>query len=237
MTFYDSNQPWPTSTTLQKAWENPPVPAPARAGSASITPPREDVSAFHSQLDEVDRAIDNLHKSGKMFNNLAGRRDSMPIVGPGPRPYSEYGDARIPVPQRHHSLSEFDPMRSHSASNLQNFYATQRYQPRPNEAEQMMQAKRRMAAQRERELRNYHQEQQYNRNRTISPGTMSEDDCQNGSASFEEAHLPRGITLGPVKKPSSATSARGPSPLAFDPFGMIQSDTEAPKSPKNSSAK
>jgi hypothetical protein len=29
--------------------------------------------------------------------------------------------------------------------------------------EQMMQAKRRMAAQRERELRNYHQEQQYNR--------------------------------------------------------------------------
>ena len=29
----------------------------------------------------------------------------------------------------------------------------------------MLQAKRRMAAQRERELRNYHQEQQYNRSR------------------------------------------------------------------------
>ena len=29
----------------------------------------------------------------------------------------------------------------------------------------MMQAKRRMAAQRERELRNYHQEQQYNRSK------------------------------------------------------------------------
>lgn len=54
-------------------------------------------------------------------------------------------------------------MRSHSGSNLQNFYANQRHQSRPNEAEQMMQAKRRMAAQRERELRNYHQEQQYNR--------------------------------------------------------------------------
>lgn len=66
-------------------------------------------------------------------------------------------------PQRHHSISEYDPGRSHSASNIQGFYASQRYQSRPSEAEQMMQAKRRMAAQRERELRNYHQEQQYNR--------------------------------------------------------------------------
>jgi hypothetical protein len=69
------------------------------------------------------------------------------------------------IPQRHHSLSEFDTVRSHSASNLQNFYANQRYQPRPNEAEQVMQAKRRAAAQRERDLRNYHQEQQYNRSK------------------------------------------------------------------------
>jgi hypothetical protein len=61
-----------------------------------------------------------------------------------------------------HSV-DFDPSRSHSASNLQNFYASQRYQGRQTEAEQVMQAKRRMAAQRERELRNYHQEQQYNR--------------------------------------------------------------------------
>lgn len=67
------------------------------------------------------------------------------------------------IPQRHHSISEYDQTRPHSGSNLQNFYAMQRHQPRPNEAEQMMQAKRRMAAQRERELRNYHQEQQYNR--------------------------------------------------------------------------
>lgn len=72
-------------------------------------------------------------------------------------------------PPRHHSVNEFDPMRSHSASNLQNFYANQRYQPRPSEAEQMMQAKRRMAAQRERELRNYHQEQQYNRSGLLHP--------------------------------------------------------------------
>ncbi|KAI9812730.1 MAG: hypothetical protein M1827_004486 [Pycnora praestabilis] len=90
--------------------------------------------------------------------------------------------------QRHHSVSEYDPMRSHSASNLQNFYANQRHQSRPSEAEQMMQAKRRMAAQRERELRNYHQEQQYNRSvladvstqgksdRSMSPSAMNEED-------------------------------------------------------------
>jgi hypothetical protein len=66
-------------------------------------------------------------------------------------------------PQRHHSVSEFDPSRGHPAAGLQGFYASQRFQGRPNEPEQMMQAKRRMAAQRERELRNYHQEQQYNR--------------------------------------------------------------------------
>lgn len=67
---------------------------------------------------------------------------------------ADFGDARGP----------------HPAANLQNFYATQRHQSSrgSNEAEQMMQAKRRMAAQRERELRNYHQEQQYNRSRPPS---------------------------------------------------------------------
>ena len=69
------------------------------------------------------------------------------------------------MPQRHHSVGDFDQMRPHSGSNVQTFYASQRHQSRPNEAEQMLQAKRRMAAQRERELRNYHQEQQYNRSR------------------------------------------------------------------------
>jgi hypothetical protein len=73
-------------------------------------------------------------------------------------------------PPRHHSVSEFGDARSFSGSNLQNFYASQRHQPSrgANEAEQVMQAKRRMAAQRERELRNYHQEQQYNRSRPPS---------------------------------------------------------------------
>lgn len=70
-----------------------------------------------------------------------------------------------------HPAPDFGDARGHNPStNLQNFYATQRHQSSrgSNEAEQMMQAKRRMAAQRERELRNYHQEQQYNRSRPPS---------------------------------------------------------------------
>jgi len=73
-------------------------------------------------------------------------------------------------PPRHHSLSDYDGVRSHSASNAQGFYQNQRYAPRPNEADQMAQAKRRMAAQRERELRNYHQEQQYHRSKDSASG-------------------------------------------------------------------
>lgn len=68
--------------------------------------------------------------------------------------------------QRHMSVSE-DPSRGgqpHATGPaLQGYLAHQRFPSRPSEAEQMMQAKRRAAAQRERELRNYHQEQQYNR--------------------------------------------------------------------------
>jgi hypothetical protein len=45
---------------------------------------------------EVDRAIDNLVKSGKMFN-MPGRRDSMPMGGPPPRDFSQqYGKRHLP---------------------------------------------------------------------------------------------------------------------------------------------
>lgn len=87
----------------------------------------------------------------------------------------EIPDARMGGPSRHHSVSDYDGMRSNSASNLQGYYASQRYQPRPSDADQMMQAKRRMAAQRERELRNYHQEQQYNRSEDIFRNHLRED--------------------------------------------------------------
>ena len=77
------------------------------------------------------------------------------------------------MPQRHHSVSDFDPTRAHPPGNAQNFYASQRFQPRAPEPEPMMQAKRRMAAQRERELRNYHQEQQYNRSEPTADAGLS----------------------------------------------------------------
>lgn len=144
---------------------------------------------------EVDRAIDNLVKSGKMFAPT-GRRDSMPIMGAS-RGFADYGeklllllalsrfhrltclpklDPRMGGPMmRHHSLSEYEPIRPHPASNLQSYYANQRFAPRPSEAEQMLQQKRRMAAQRERELRNYHQEQQYNRSAFVLPISTATD--------------------------------------------------------------
>lgn len=115
----------------------------------------------------------------------------MPVVGGAPRPppQQDFGtahaqplpenrdrltpvvDPRMGGPQRHHSVSEYDGSRSHSASNVQGYYQNQRnYGPRPNDADQMAQAKRRMAAQRERELRNYHQEQQYHRSKDSESG-------------------------------------------------------------------
>ncbi|MCJ1257835.1 hypothetical protein MMC24_005661 [Lignoscripta atroalba] len=248
MSYYDM-QTW-QSPTRQASWEQPPPPS--RSG-ASSTMQREEVSAFDMQLEEVERALDNLTKSGKLFN-VPSRRDSMPMMA-APRPYSDY-DPRMGGLSQRHSISEYDSLRSHSASNLQNFYASQRYQPRPNEAEQMMQAKRRMAAQRERELRNYHQEQQYNRSlpteistqgkpeRAISPNTMKEEDRREliarqhralyatESAPFYEGgnfgddnHTPRPAAPTP-SGPSSAVAGRGNSPLVFDSFGMNQNQTQ-----------
>lgn len=79
-------------------------------------------------------------------------------------------DKPSPGPRNHggrHSVGDFRSS-SRPAANVQNYYAAQRYQGRPSEPDQMMQAKRRMAAQRERELRNYHQEQQYNRSALLA---------------------------------------------------------------------
>ncbi|KAK3897953.1 hypothetical protein C8A05DRAFT_19381 [Staphylotrichum tortipilum] len=186
--YYETSQ-WPPSG--QAGWDHQ-TPPPARSG-ASSTVPREEPAAFTHQLDEVDRAIDNLIKSGKMFGGAGARRESPSYRGPART--SPAFDGRPPAGpgSRPNSVANFDDARGpHTSSNLQNFYATQRHQSSrgSNEAEQMMQAKRRMAAQRERELRNYHQEQQYNRtvlsemsygsnksDRAMSPGSsLSEDD-------------------------------------------------------------
>jgi hypothetical protein len=93
------------------------------------------------------------------------------------------------MPVRHYSVSDYDvSLRSPSAANLQNFYATQRFQTRqavPQQAtavepESLLQAKRRAAAQRERELRNYHQEQQYNRSLSSNSPLVNRDPAYKG---------------------------------------------------------
>ncbi|CAK7273476.1 hypothetical protein SEPCBS57363_005672 [Sporothrix epigloea] len=143
-------------------------------------------------------------------------------------------------------MAEFGDARSAHQSNLQNFYASQRNQSSrgSNEAEQVVQAKRRMAAQRERELRNYHQEQQYNRtvlaelssfgnkpDRTMSPGGMSETDRRDliarqrsalyGEGSFAETggYVDETGTSRPGVPGSHhgpIASQRGSSPLAYE---------------------
>jgi hypothetical protein len=119
----------------------------------------------------------------------------------------------------------------------------------------VMQAKRRMAAQRERELRNYHQEQQYNRSviaeistfggkpdRTMSPGSgMSEEERRElisrqrnalygeGAGYSENGGFDENGTPRPGTQGSgsqSATGLRGHSPLAFDHFNAQATQAE-----------
>ncbi|EEA29000.1 hypothetical protein TMatcc_002641 [Talaromyces marneffei ATCC 18224] len=253
-TSYYEPQGW-QAPARQASWEQP-VP-PSRSGTSSVSQ-RDDSSAFSSQFDEVDRAIDNLVKSGKLFNGP--RRESMPMMMMG-RHFPEY-DPRMAAgsmpPQRHHSVSDFEQTRGHPGSALQGFYASQRFQGRQSETEQMLQAKRRMAAQRERELRNYHQEQQYNRSllaemsgnksdRSLSPAAMSEESRReliarqhralygNESPAFfapgslgEDAHSSRADNTNSGTPTSVSGGVRGPSPRAVDPFGMGQSQPEGP---------
>ena len=132
---------------------------------------------------EVDRAHENLQKSGKGYG-MGGRRKFLFPFKLSCR--SIHGSTSIYLPHsplagrpphnpgpRSRSVNSFDDARGPPGppgANLQNFYATQRHQPSrgSNDAEQVMQAKRRMAAQRERELRNLHTEQQYQRSRPPS---------------------------------------------------------------------
>lgn len=47
------------------------------------------LETFSNWITEVDRALDNLTKSGKLFT-APSRRESMPLMG-GQRPYPEFG--------------------------------------------------------------------------------------------------------------------------------------------------
>ncbi|KAI1810743.1 hypothetical protein GGS20DRAFT_589246 [Poronia punctata] len=220
MAQYYGDSQWPSAGPAvppQNTWDHQTPPPPRSSGANSVAP-REDLSAFSYQIEEVDRAIDNLVKSGKMFVPQ-GRHGRVASGHHGPRHSMEFAEPRPGGPP---------------GPNLQNFYAAQRHQTSrgSNEAEQMMQAKRRMAAQRERELRNYHQEQQFNRNvevpyngkpdRALSPGSLTEEDRREliqrqRTALYGEGHYDDAGTSRPTLHALSTTSSqRGPSPLAFD---------------------
>lgn len=239
MSFYEP-QGW-QAPVRQASWEQPPPPS--RSG-ASSTSQREDGGAFATQFEEVDRAIDNLIKSGKFYTG--SQRPMPPPVGRGEFGHRMHGGR--------HPGADFDPPRQHPGANLQNFYASQRHQGRHNDADQMLQAKRRMAAQRERELRNYHQEQQYNRSllaemssnksdRSMSPSALSEEGRReliarqhralyggDGSAFMGQPQFgtdDAGSRDQTGVAPNSAAGAgRGSSPRGADPFGIPSQPTQ-----------
>ncbi|KIW10265.1 hypothetical protein PV08_11227 [Exophiala spinifera] len=231
MSFYEP-QGW-QAPVRQASWEQPPPPSRSAASSASQ---HEDSNAFATQFEEVDRAMDNLVKSGKFYAGMA--RPSP--AGSNARYGGEFGSHR--GHGNRPSVGDFDPSRPHPGANLQNYYASQRHQGRHNDGDQMMQAKRRMAAQRERELRNYHQEQQYNRSvlaemssnksdRSMSPSTLSEEGRREliarqhralygGEGSSFVGQVPFGENQGGPSSDTTPGAVRGQSPRGADPFGM-----------------
>ncbi|KAH8721863.1 hypothetical protein BGZ61DRAFT_475803 [Ilyonectria robusta] len=235
MSYYDNPQAqWSASSTpsnnqsnnTSNNWDHQhqsgsttPVRAVSSTGASGPQP--QDDYAFSYQFDEVDRAYENLQKSGKGYG-MGGRHGRTPH-GSGPRS---------------HSVNNFDDARGPQGPNLQNFYANQRHQPSrgSNEAEQVMQAKRRMAAQRERELRNLHTEQQYQRTvlTEISIGNkhMSEEETRELIARQRSALYGEGPfaeksgyvdETGAVRPGAPVTSGpssiRGHSPMTFDNIG------------------
>ncbi|PHH58795.1 hypothetical protein CDD81_4577 [Ophiocordyceps australis] len=226
MSYYDNPQ-WPAPG--QNNWEHQGTVTPIRAAGASGPQPQDDF-AFSYQFDEIDRAYENLQKSGKGFP-ISGRHMRVSHGG-GPRS---------------HSVSNFDDVRSNQGSNLHNFYAAQRHQPSRgnNEAEQVMQAKRRMAAQRERELRNLHTEQQYQRNVLAEVSQhgnkhMSEEETREliarqrsalygeGPFADKSSYIDETGNIRPgAPAASGPSSLRGPSPMTFESIGRSPSGADA----------
>ncbi|KHO01333.1 uncharacterized protein MAM_00334 [Metarhizium album ARSEF 1941] len=247
MSYYENAQ-WPTPS--QNHWEHPQgTSTPTRAGASGPQP--QDDFAFSYQFDEVDRAFENLQKSGKGYAMGARRKPTPKVSLRSGAPI--YPDGRVPHGGGpcSHTMNNFEGTQGH---NLHNFYASQRHQPSrgSNEAEQVMQAKRRMAAQRERELRNVHTEQQYQRNaltdvpqhnNTTSANNakhMSEEETREliarqrsalyGEGPFADktSYVDESGNIRPgVPGQSGPSSIRGPSPLAFEAIGRVPSGADA----------
>ncbi|KAF4122919.1 hypothetical protein GMORB2_7226 [Geosmithia morbida] len=244
MSYYENPQ-W--TGPSQSSWDPQGSSTPVRAGKCrpaicASAPQAQDDFAFSYQFDEVDRAYENLQKSGKGFM-MGGRRKFSPMHhghGSGSaRSTPDFVDGRMPhgPGSRSHSVNNFDGPSGPPGPNLHNFYANQRHQPSrgTNEVEQVMQAKRRMAAQRERELRNLHTEQQYQRNALAevpAPGGnkhMSEEEtreliARQRSALYGEGPFAEqggyvdenGKVHTGAPGPSGPPSLRGVSPLGYD---------------------
>ncbi|ROT40990.1 hypothetical protein SODALDRAFT_270650 [Sodiomyces alkalinus F11] len=246
MSYYENNAQWSSPTPGQNNWDHQ-------------TPVRGDVArTLTARPTEVDRAYETLAKSGKSFG-LPPRREYSspgPRMGPGPGPGRKSLDynGRMPVGpgSRPHSINQFEDPRAHPNANLQNFYASQRHQPSrgSSEAEQMMQAKRRMAAQRERELRNLHTEQQYQRtvlsDMNYGNKHMSEEETRELIARQRSALYGEGLfaekggyvdETGIVRTGSLArsgpSSLRGASPMAFEGSGPFRSGLPPPNDAAN----
>jgi hypothetical protein len=155
--------------------------------------------ASHVETDsaaEVEKAIDNLVKSGKLYSGVSSgsivapvpqvavstRRDSVPAtMGAMPRsPLDTSSDLRMTqtIPSRHYSVHSIDNVRpSQSYANLHSYYASQRAGQRtPEDDIQLLQLKRRAALQQ--------QQQQQQRDGKQLPSEYSSTATSNtGSAS------------------------------------------------------
>ncbi|KAF7551670.1 hypothetical protein G7046_g7650 [Stylonectria norvegica] len=201
MSYYDNPQSQWSAPAAQNNWEHQGSTTPVRAGANGPQPqddyafsyqfdewdfvgpnsrsPRRDLRAF-VEAERAPRSIELMKTCKSPARATAWEADvSSPPLQVLALPECLPGlDGRAPHSSgpRSHSVNNFDDARGpqgQGGPNLQNFYATQRHQPSrgTNEAEQVMQAKRRMAAQRERELRNLHTEQQYQR-KNSGPGRL-----------------------------------------------------------------
>ncbi|OAQ59968.1 hypothetical protein VFPPC_16818 [Pochonia chlamydosporia 170] len=220
MSYYENPQ-WPTPS--QNNWEHQQgTTTPARAGVSGPQP--QDDFAFSYQFDEVDRAFENLQKSGKGYAMGARRKPTPKASLRSGAPIFPDGRVSHSGGPRSHPMNNFDGpqgAQGPQGHNLHNFYASQRHQPSrgSNEAEQVMQAKRRMAAQRERELRNLHTEQQYQRNvltdgpqqhSNAGPPVNSSTSNNNNNNNNNAKHMSEEETRELIARQRSALYGEGP---------------------------
>jgi hypothetical protein len=240
MSYYENNGPWPAQG--QGSWDHQASTSSIRSAAAAGAsgPQAQDDFAFSQQFEEVDRAVENISKSTKTYGMPGvGRREYAGSPAPGMvKHHSRMNTISGPAP-RPHSMNAYDEMRSHGSHGLQNFYANQRHNSSrgSNEAEQVMLSKRRMAAQRERELRNHHMEQQYQRTLTtdttnFGPKGLSEEQsrqliARQRSALYRDGQFggdktgsgyvdETGALRHGLPGHSGPSSLRGQSPMTFD---------------------